>query len=638
MPVLKRLSVVCIALLLFGCAGQTARREDAALIDEAQGRIRAGDFDGAARVYQHLSETSSAPDYYRLMAADAELRGGNGAAAQALLGQVRSDDLVEDEQYRYVLLKSRLYLNQGRAREAMALLDTLSPQQLDPGQRAHYHTLRASGYNQLGNMLESARERVFLGYLLKNPQAVEKNNEAIFEDLGRMPEAARAGLRPARRDTLGGWMELVDILKGPEGERARALQGWREQYPQHPANGPFLESVAGKMEETIKITPLPSSAPIPPPTEPEAPAPVTAQPAGTVVGVLLPLSGSFAAAGQALRAGIEAAHAADASPQKLSLKFVDTSGGDVQALYQQVVAEGAKEVIGPLMKDEVARLASSGELGVPVLALNQSGEVSHDNLFQFGLTPEQEVEQSAGSAWFDGRQNALVLAPASAYGQRLISHFSSYWKSLGGRIVAIKTYRPGGEDFTGPVHDLLAASPGALAAGEGASAPSGTAADFVFLLSDARDARLLRPQLEAQQAVALPVYALSHVFSGRPDAVSQDMDLNGVIFCDLPWMLNPNDSGPLSRAGLQAVVERTPENYTRLIPMGIDAYNLVAQLPLLKSGAQSRYAGATGQLDVQPGNRIQRQLSCAQFESGVPQPRGIAPLLKPSAAGSGTAP
>ena len=231
MSIFMRLSVVLFVLMLFGCAGQSARREDASLIDEAQGRIRAGDYEGAARVYQHLSETSTAPDYYRLMAADAELRGGNGAAAQALLGQVRADDLIDDEQYRYTLLKSRLYLNQGRAREAMALLDTLSPQQLDPGLRAHYHTLRASAYNQLGNMLESARERIFLGYLLRSPEAIQKNNEAIYDDLSRMPEAALSGLKPARRDTLGGWMELVEILKGPGAERSREVQAWRDAIP-----------------------------------------------------------------------------------------------------------------------------------------------------------------------------------------------------------------------------------------------------------------------------------------------------------------------------------------------------------------------------------------------------------------------
>jgi hypothetical protein len=637
MSLLSRISAVCLALLLFGCAGQSARKEDAAMIDEAQGRIRAGDFEGAARVYQHLAQVSSAPDYYRLMAADAELRGGNGSAAEALLGQVRAEDLIEDEQYRYALLKSRLYLNQGRARDAMLLLDTLNPQQLDPGQRAHYHTLRASAYNQLGNMLESARERVFLGYLLKSPQAVEKNNQLIYDDLSRLPESALAGLRNGRRDTLAGWIELAFIMHGPEPERPQALAAWRGQFPQHPANGPFLNTLGADAEETVKITPLRTAEPS---SEPAAePAPVAAP--GPVIGVLLPLSGPFAGAGQAIRGGMEAAYAADSNPGKLGLKFVDTAGGDVLALYDQLVKEGAQDVVGPLIKEDVARLAGGVELSVPVLALNQGSDAARDNLYQFGLTPEQEVEQSAGSAWFDGRQNALVLAPASAYGQRLISHFSRYWKSLGGKIVAIKTYKPGGEDFTSSVHDLLASSPGALAQENGAAAPPEAAtgsADFVFMIADARDARLLRPQLEAQQAMPIPVYAMSQVFNGRPDAVDQDRDLNGVIFCDLPWMLNPNDSGPLSRTSLQALVERTPENYTRLIAMGIDAYNLVPQLPLLRSGAQSRFAGATGQLDVKAGNKIQRQLSCAQFESGVPQPRGIAPMLQPSAAGMQSTP
>ena len=651
MIISKRALIVCLVAALSGCAGQAARESDVRHIAEAENRLRAGDYAGAARIYYQLADYSSAPDYYRMMAADAELRAGNGRVAQSLLHEVKPDKLIVPEQYRYALLQSRLYLNEGNARAAMGLLDTLSPQQLEPSARAHYHTLRASAYNQLGNMLESARERVLLEPFLRTQEAVNKNHEAIIDELKQVPEPVLTGMVPARPDVLGGWMELSGILRGPKKGRDKSIAAWRQKYPGHPADGAFVAGFLGKDTKPVEVKPLkavpePTAPPAPVASEPNAAPQVSQQdiaPAATpqpspahLIGVMLPLTGAYGAAGQAIRLGLQSAADADTRPDKPSLKFVDTQAGNVAELYKQLANERARWVVGPLIKEELASLANNSDLSVPVLALNQNPEVSRDNLYQFALTPEQEVEQSAGSAWFDGHQNALVLAPASAFGQRMINHFSGYWKSLGGKISSIKTYRPGGEDFTATVRDLLNAIPGGLASSTAPPASPPTvnpvnSANFVFLVGDARDARLLRPQLETQQGFPLPIYATSHVFGGRPESENLDQDLTGVIFCDIPWLLNADAGGALSRQNLQSAVQQTPENYLRLVAFGIDAYQLIPQIEPMKERVLSRYSGVTGQLTLQTGNRIQRQLDCAQFQGGVPQTRGAAPLLQPSA-------
>src|SRR5690606_19420321 len=115
--------------------------------------------------------------------------------------------------YDYTLLQSRLDLNVGRAREALTKLDSLPPDRLESSQMVNYHALRASAYNQLGNMLESARERVKLGELLTHPDAVQKNNEAIYDALARIPEKALTAMQPPPPDILGGWMNLTQIVK-----------------------------------------------------------------------------------------------------------------------------------------------------------------------------------------------------------------------------------------------------------------------------------------------------------------------------------------------------------------------------------------------------------------------------------------
>jgi len=645
MPTAKRLLSLALALTLAGCAGHHANRHrEAPLITEADGRFRSGDFSGASQIYQRLAEQSDDADYYRLLAADAELRAGNDRAARALLGAINVEDLEVSDQQRYTLLRARLDLNQGKAREAMARLDRADYQKMTSAMRAHYHTLRASAYNQLGNMVESARERVYFGQLTSNPEALQKNNEAIYDSLSRVPYQTLADLQPRTSGTLGGWMALVLAAQGP-GNHAAALEAWRAKYPGHPANGSFVAGFLAHKPKTVEVSPLKSvetpqpvvPQPAPPPVQPvpqepqtqappppqaQAPAPTPAVASG-FIGVMLPLSGQYAVAAQAVRTGLTAAWNADTNPSKPELRFVDTGTDDVPSVYHKFVSDGAKFVIGPLSKEEVSSLGRVGELPVPVLALNQSPEAVREGIYQFALTPEHEVEQAASLAWFDGRQNALLLAPSSPFGQRLINHFSNYWKGLGGKISNIKTYQPGAADYSETAKKLLA---GVAAASQDATAPS--TPEFIFLIADSRDGRLLNPHIENQQEAGnIPIYSTSMIFNGQPTA-PQNQDLSGVTFCDSPWLLN-DDNGPLSRQAMQAQAQQTPELYLRLLPMGIDAYQLLPELSLLKNGV-GRFSGATGVLTLRSGNQIHRQLHCAQFEGKTLQPRGIAPTLQPS--------
>jgi len=164
-------------------------------------------------------------------------------------------------------------------------------------------------------------------------------------------------------------------------------------------------------------------------------------------------------------------------------------------------------------------------------------------------------------------------------------------------------------------------------AGENTAPENTTTPEFIFMIADSRDGRLLNPHIENQESSRIPVYATSLIYNGQPSA-PQNADLSGVTFCDSPWLLN-SDSGVLSRQALQTVAQQTPEVYLRLLPMGIDAYQLIPELNLMKNGGQNRFPGATGVLTLR-GNRLNRQLHCAQFEGNTLQPRGIAPTLQPS--------
>lgn len=253
----RLLATLSLLLVLAGCAGQLPRWGGGPEPDpQAESLFRAGDYEGAMHRYRHLAQTTRDHDYYLLRAADAALRAGDGRTAQQLADAVDPRELEKFDRNQYLLLQSRLDLNAGRARDAMAKLNILAGERLEGGQEVHYRTLRASAYNQLGDMLASARERVELGRLLSDPEAIRKNNEAIYDALDRLPDQALTERLAPESDTLSGWMDLTHVLKTtPPGGLSTALNEWRTRYPGHPADGGFLDSLVREKGLKVQVSP-----------------------------------------------------------------------------------------------------------------------------------------------------------------------------------------------------------------------------------------------------------------------------------------------------------------------------------------------------------------------------------------------
>jgi hypothetical protein len=89
----------------------------------------------------------------------------------------------------------------------------------------------------------------------------------------------------------------------------------------------------------------------------------------TLVGVLLPLSGTYAPPGERLKMVIEMANRHAGSPMKLI--FVDTEGDaerTVEQLEQLVLERGVVAVLGPLLKDDATAAAEvAQDLNVPLI-------------------------------------------------------------------------------------------------------------------------------------------------------------------------------------------------------------------------------------------------------------------------------
>ena len=304
-------------------------------------------------------------------------------------------------------------------------------------------------------------------------------------------------------------------------------------------------------------------------------------------------------------------------------------------MYQQAVYEGAEFVIGPLLKSNISRLVQSGVVQTPVLALNRIEEaVSFSQpVYQFGLDPGNEARQTAERARLDGHQRIVALVPDSAWGDRVLAAFADYWQKSGGELMGVDRYPARTTDFSQYIkrifnldrskqrHRNLEYRLGVKLEYEPRRRQD---VDAVFIVAFPREARQIKPQLDYHHASDLPVYATSHAYSGSPQP-DKDRDLNGIRFCDSPWILAAGIEKDIRRR-LASSWGKRANHYQRLFSLGVDAYRLIPWLQTMTGSFNNRdFNGVTGIITLDESRHLQRRLDCAEFRKGRPQLLGTLP-------------
>jgi len=189
------------------------------------------------------------------------------------------------------------------------------------------------------------------------------------------------------------------------------------------------------------VGPTPGEAPALPGAA-EAPAPAALGP--PKVGLLLPLSGSSAALGQAMLAASEMA-LFDASDNGVELLPRDTQGAapGAAAAARDVIAQGAKLIIGPLLAAEVAAVKPvAAQAHVPVLAFSNAAQYAGNGVFLLGFQPSQEISRVVLYAKAKGYGRFAMLAPDSAYGNIAVNAFKDTVQASGATLARIDHYDP----------------------------------------------------------------------------------------------------------------------------------------------------------------------------------------------------
>ncbi|HHQ9287311.1 TPA: penicillin-binding protein activator [Legionella anisa] len=528
-----------------------------------------------------------------LLAAGRLISEGQWRQGAAILAQTSElTPALKDEKN---LLLAQIDLIRDRPQIALNRLDDITERkELSPYQKIQLHELLAQAYRGTGKQLESVNERIQLETLLSDEESQANNRRTLWLTLTRIPQAELNSFvaQVTNQSVLQGWVQLALISRtyrdNPKSLLA-ALDHWQSQYRSHPANHILptpLDSIANK---------------------------IRAQP--KQVALLLPLSGALQGPGTAVRDGFMAAYKSNKSETSMQVKTYDTNKGDVASLYQNAVNDGADYIVGPLTKSQVAAIAALPH-PVPTLLLNDADTAIQENSYSFGLSPANEATQVAIRAKNKGYSRALIIAPGNDWGKEVTKAFTQQWQKSGGRVVDTFLYGSN-DDLNKKMKDFLQITNSQQREkklrellGQKIQPVISRRQDFdmIFLLAYPSKARQIMPLLNYYYAGDVPVYATASVYGGSANPL-KDKDLDGIIFCDIPWVFSH-----------QAGTRNWPEqfnSYNRLYALGIDSYTLATQLNQLMLFPADQSQNGEGILYLKPSQHVARVLEWGQFKQGL---------------------
>jgi uncharacterized protein len=572
------LSGLLVSLALSACAPSVVPRSPAEIVaaQNADNLATQGQFDRAAQAYLALAAQSpSRADHYNLLAAEAYRQEGALDRAAPIVAGIQRKELTGDEPVRLDLLRAEIALRQRNPATALQLTtqaDVNVPAHLQP----RMLTLRADALADTGDLWDAARTRVSMDPLLQGADRSQNRDQAVSL-------LARLGVAPLK-------------------QRASAMQPGDPMLP-------WINEALGRLGVTVAQA-----------------QPNLTQPVGTLVpgsgasvregykmpaqvALLLPNADGLVAAGSAIREGFFTAYfqAADTHAPRAIVRVYDSGGNAASAIkaYNQAVADGAQLVVGPLTRAEVMGVLGQSSLPVPVLALNHSDNKSlpAGTASEFALMPEDEGAQTADHMIDNGIHSAYVVISTDDFAKRAATAFKTEFAAKGGQIAGMAQIASGNVNYGDAINALNAGSAGTDAG--------------IFISMRAEQARLLLPQLRVAR-INLPVFATSHVYGGS-DNPTADRDLEGVEFCDAPWLFDAQTGLP----SYQDVASQLPAARgaaAQLFAFGMDAWNLVPYLDWLRSHPGSYLPGASGQLAADTFGHVNRVLTWLKFQDGVARP------------------
>lgn len=446
-----------------------------------------------------------------------------------------------------------------------------------------------------------------LNAFVLNPEASIEEIQSIWHALEILAPWQVSQLINSEPPFIKGWAQLLNFsqMYGANPEQfSEYLDRWQQNNPAHPAMAIIPQLRLG----------LPLEKMIPDTLE--------------NIAVLLPLTGGQQKAGLAAQQGILAAY--DNNPST-NVFFIDTNQIDWSTLGDNFAALKIDHIIGPLLKPNVEALLDvsmqHAALQIPTLLLNLPAQHSLAP-FQAALSmrPEDEAIQAAATLSQLNYEHPIVLSHNDRVSKRIAIAFRDQWQSSTSNTVDI-VYFDQGQQMQASLKDSLDINASQTRILElnsrlkyniESEPRNRRDIDMIYLVGTAAQTRLIKPYIDVNTSPfsdVIPVYASSRSHSDFNDknTASSMSDLQGLTFTQIPWLLNSKQQNKeLSKLSDELWPKRT-DSLSRIFAMGVDSYQLLGKVTLMKQYPYIRHFGQTGVLQLNNENILTRSLVWGQY-------------------------
>ncbi|HCR3776117.1 TPA: penicillin-binding protein activator [Morganella morganii] len=510
--------------------------------------------------------------------------------------------------------------------------------------------------------------------LLTDPDAHQQNIDETWLMLTRFTPEERNNIQVnADESVLQGWVDLLILYQNNQQDLkalSAALGDWQIRYPDNPAAKSLpqdliqtLSSTYGQTGKNARVAlflPLSGQAKLMgdairqgftdaqngvvystgyrvtdvPATQPVSavPAQTTLSPADPDKDITTPDVTNGAPSNDSTADGATAASPVSA-PQALpysgesrtvtDVKIYDTDSKPLATLLAQAQADGMDLIVGPLLKGDVATLATANT-PLNILALNElDTPIARPNVCYFSLSPEDEARNAAQFIRQDNKTAPLVLTPDNSFGRRIAQSFADEWQKNGGGVVLHQTFSGNPDSSLSLTGVPVQPSSSAAAQPDGSVVqpqPVSGGVDSVYIIATSDQLIYIKPALEfATSARGGPAFYASSRSNKAGTGKDFQFEMEGLKLTDIPLIAGGNPQLLSQAAG------KFGNDYTRvrLYAMGMDAWRLANQFGDMQRHTL-RMNGASGDITVTDNCTVYRHLPWLEFKQGNLAPLGAA--------------
>jgi len=501
------------------------------------------------------------------------------------------------QQYHIAIIEAKSLLALEKHQQAYQALENAN-NMIEKAQLAHgvdYYQTLASVQSQRN--LPIAALDANLRAFAQNTMATDSDIEAIWQQLCQLSPWQHQQLLKMSPPKINGWSKLLKFANkfGDDDTRfKRYLSQWQREFVTHPA-----QYIANNLSQDTAT--LASSY--------------------DNIAVIIPLSGKQERAGKVAQQGILAAYNINSGK---TLHFIDSATLDMTTLNATLTELNIDYVIGPLLKENVESYLAQTEITLPTLLLNLPATRSlMPQQVALSMRPEDEAIQAATTLSRQHYQYPIILSHQDNASRRIAQTFSQQWQHITGKAPETVFFNNDAK-----MQNQLKASLGVDLSQQRTKELNNRIKysikselrnrrdiDMIYVVGLPLETKLLKPYIDVNIspfADIIPVYASSRSHSTKSDE-SDNRDLSGLIFTEMPWQLKSKQQNKALVAQAKKLWPNRSDSLQTIFAMGFDSLALVDKISAMQNKTYVRHYGQTGILQLSSDNILKRSLIWGKY-------------------------